>query len=186
MLAIIQAAIQNGDWRKAPNLIGYGRLLVSWVPGVMFLSAPDNFLVRWLAAIAFVVIVFSDMLDGWVARRWNLGTELGKNIDPLIDKVLITLTMVMLSVVLFVPWLWVITALILVREVHVTLRLRTRGRVLAAAWSGKVKMWLQSVMITGLLLPYGGWWTEVQIGLIAIAVFMTIYSWAVYYQKFVK
>jgi CDP-diacylglycerol---glycerol-3-phosphate 3-phosphatidyltransferase len=184
MLAVIQDAIRNGDWCKAPNLIGYGRFILGWIPGLLIIFRGDDTAAWWWAAAIFAVAIAGDLLDGWVARRWNLITKLGELLDPLLDKVAIVFTMIVLSLTLYTPWLWLVTTFIVVRETVVTWY-RSKGMVAAAAWSGKVKLFAQAVMVTALLIPLGGWWFIPQVAFIAIAVFATGYSWWDYRRTFV-
>ena len=108
---------------------------------------------RVVAFVIFAVASITDRLDGDLARRRGLVTELGKLADPIADKALIGTALVGLSV-LGLLWWWV-TVLILVREVGVTL-LRfwvIRHGVIPASRGGKVKTLLQSVAIGLYLLP---------------------------------
>ena len=108
---------------------------------------------RVVACVIFAVASITDRLDGDLARRRGLVTELGKLADPIADKALIGTALVGLSA-LGLLWWWV-TVLILVREVGVTL-LRfwvIRHGVIPASRGGKVKTLLQSVAIGLYLLP---------------------------------
>jgi CDP-diacylglycerol--glycerol-3-phosphate 3-phosphatidyltransferase len=109
------------------------------------------------ACAVFALASITDRLDGEIARRRNLVTEFGKLADPIADKALVGAALVGLSLLHELPW-WV-TAVILVREVGVTL-LRfwvIRHGVLAASRGGKVKTMLQGVAIGLFVLPLSGW-----------------------------
>ncbi len=105
-----------------------------------------------LAFWCFVLAASTDWLDGWVARRFDQTTELGALLDPLVDKVLVTASLVGLLQTQLIP-AWTVT-LILTREFLVT-GLRAvvvrRGLVLAASPIGKWKTVAQMVAIGGLL-----------------------------------
>ncbi|MFL6128503.1 MAG: CDP-diacylglycerol--glycerol-3-phosphate 3-phosphatidyltransferase [Mycobacteriales bacterium] len=108
---------------------------------------------RVAACVIFAVASLTDRLDGDLARRRGLVTDLGKLADPIADKALIGTALVGLSVLDLLPW-WV-TLVILVREVGVTL-LRfwvIRHGVIPASRGGKLKTLLQSVAIGLYLLP---------------------------------
>ena len=98
--------------------------------------------------IVFVVAAVTDWLDGYLARRWNMGTALGRNLDPLVDKVLICGAFIfLLPVGDQRAWLlpWMVTVVVL-RELVITgLRsfMETAGAKFGADWLGKLKMGLQ-------------------------------------------
>ncbi len=105
-----------------------------------------------VALVIFVLASLTDKLDGYVARKYNQITDLGKIMDPLADKLL-----VFSALVLFVaeglvhP---VALLLILTRELLIT-SMRTvlagKGKIMAAAWAGKLKTVVQMVVIIALL-----------------------------------
>jgi CDP-diacylglycerol--glycerol-3-phosphate 3-phosphatidyltransferase len=110
---------------------------------------------RWrlTAFVIFVVASITDRLDGDLARRRGLVTEVGKMADPIADKALTGTALVGLSALDLLPW-WV-TVVILARELGITL-LRfwvIRHGVIPASRGGKYKTFLQSVAIGLYLLP---------------------------------
>ncbi|MFV2016967.1 CDP-diacylglycerol--glycerol-3-phosphate 3-phosphatidyltransferase [Micromonospora sp. LOL_023] len=108
---------------------------------------------RIAACLTFVVASATDLVDGWIARRYALVTSFGKVADPIADKALTGTALVLLSGYDLVPW-WV-TGLILVRELGITL-VRfwvLRHGVIAASRGGKVKTALQITAIVWYLLP---------------------------------
>ncbi|GAA3811752.1 CDP-diacylglycerol--glycerol-3-phosphate 3-phosphatidyltransferase [Cellulomonas soli] len=108
---------------------------------------------RLVATAIFVLAASTDRLDGWLARRSGLVTDLGKLLDPIADKLLIGTALVLLSVLGELPW-W-ITVVILVRELGITVMrfFLLRYLVLPASRGGKLKTVLQSVAIGLFLLP---------------------------------
>ncbi len=182
------------DWRKAPNLVTLTRLLLLWVPFWLLLAFRESVWAQWLAAGIFALVALTDRLDGELARRRNEITKMGIFMDPVADKLLVFL---MLFAVCWRPtspwWLqWVVVAasiIMVVREVHVTLKLRIlTDTPIPAAWSGKVKMTVQSCMVASLLLPIGHYWSPwwvIQLVLTIAALATSIWSWIDYYQKFV-
>ncbi|MDQ0482926.1 CDP-diacylglycerol--glycerol-3-phosphate 3-phosphatidyltransferase [Guptibacillus hwajinpoensis] len=106
-----------------------------------------------IATAIFIFASVTDWIDGYIARKHNLVTNLGKFLDPLADKLLVTSAFVSLVELGSAPaWLVV---LILSREFAVTgLRLvaSSEGEVLAASNLGKLKTWIQIVAIIALLI----------------------------------
>ena len=108
---------------------------------------------RWVAVVLFVVAIYTDKLDGDIARARGLVTSFGKIADPIADKLLIGSALIMLSAVCELWW-WV-TIVMLVREVGITV-LRfvvIRYGVMAASKGGKLKTVMQTVAIFVFLLP---------------------------------
>lgn len=109
---------------------------------------------RWVAVAIFAVAMYTDKLDGDLARSRGLITNFGKIADPIADKLLTGSALVVFSIIDELPW-WV-TIVILVREWGITL-LRfavIRYGVIAADMGGKIKTVLQTVAIILYLLPF--------------------------------
>jgi CDP-diacylglycerol---glycerol-3-phosphate 3-phosphatidyltransferase len=108
---------------------------------------------RIIAFVVFAVACITDRLDGLLARNYGMATEFGAFVDPIADKMLIGSALVGLSMLGDLPW-WV-TALILAREIGITLlRLAViRRGVIPASWGGKVKTFVQAVAIGLFVLP---------------------------------
>jgi CDP-diacylglycerol--glycerol-3-phosphate 3-phosphatidyltransferase len=141
------------DAKNVPNLLTFARVLM--IPAVLVLlsrGAPrDCYWAAWVFSLAGI----TDMLDGWLARRQNLVSVLGKFLDPLADKLMVTSTLVWL-----VPMgridTWAVVLLI-GREITIT-ALRSiassEGLIIAAGEGGKAKTALQVIGIICLLLGY--------------------------------
>ena len=136
-----------------PNTLTFTRLVS--IPIVLIcLSFPG----RWgsfLAALFFVLASVTDILDGFFARKYGTVTVLGKLLDPLVDKLLVSLTMIMLIPLNRIP-VWMVIVII-AREIALT-GLRGiavgEGIVIQASALGKYKAILQSVALGGLCLHY--------------------------------
>jgi CDP-diacylglycerol--glycerol-3-phosphate 3-phosphatidyltransferase len=108
---------------------------------------------RIAACLTFALASATDLVDGWIARRYALVTPFGKVADPIADKTLTGSALVLLSVYGALPW-WV-TAVILVREWGITLMRFwvLRYGVIAASPGGKLKTALQILAIAWYLWP---------------------------------
>ncbi len=136
------------------NIITVVRILLAPLFIWMLLAdAGELGLLRYFAAALFIVAIATDSVDGLLARRQNLVTNVGKLLDPIADKVLTGGALVALSL-LGELWWWV-TIVILVRELGITaFRFAVlRNRVIAASPGGKLKTVVQSVAISLYLVP---------------------------------
>lgn len=132
---------------------------------------------RWAAAGVFFVAMVTDAVDGDLARKRNLITDFGKIADPIADKLLIGAALVMLSLLGELPWL--VTILILVREIGITvLRLvMLRTQVMPASRGGKLKTVLQTAGLQLMLLPLAviaGWLADVAFWIMMAALVVTV------------
>ena len=153
------------NW-NLPNILTSVRILL--VPlFVWFLWAggsvgQDSLAMRWAAFAVFAVAMYTDKLDGDIARARGLITDFGKIADPIADKLLTGSALVVLSL-LNELWWWV-TIVILVREWGITLMrfVVLRYGVMPASRGGKLKTVLQTLALGLLLMPLGSvvgyWW----------------------------
>lgn len=183
------SANRASNW-NVPNLITVVRILLAPVFIWMLLAdAGHDGPLRWTAAVLFVLAIATDGVDGAIARRNNLVTDLGKLLDPIADKVLTGGALVSLSILGELPW-WV-TIVILVREIGITVYrfVVIRQGVIAASRGGKIKTIVQSVAISFALFPlwtiFGDWIFWVNGILMTAAVILTVvtgfdYLWQAY------
>jgi CDP-diacylglycerol--glycerol-3-phosphate 3-phosphatidyltransferase len=172
-----------GVW-NLPNILTMIRIaLVPFFVWFLIADAPglrsEAGVWRWAAILAFAVAIYTDKLDGDIARSRNLVTDFGKIADPIADKLLIGSALVMLSVLSELPW-WV-TVLILVREWGVTaLRFFViRYGVIPASRGGKLKTVVQTAAIFLYLLPLGSfapWLVWVAFAVMMAAVVITVWT----------
>lgn len=139
------------------------------------------------ALIIFVVASLTDFLDGYLARKYNLITKLGKFIDPLADKLLVTAAMICLvEMGRLAGW---VVMLIIAREFIISIFravAASDGIVIAASWWGKVKTNVQMAMIVVLLLnnyPFNQWNFPMDQVLVVLATVFTIVSGVDYIVK---
>lgn len=134
------------------------------------------------AFVVFAVAMLTDYVDGYLARRLGLVTDFGKIADPIADKALIAAALISLSLVgeLF----WVVTVVILVREVGITLwRLFGVDYVVAASKGGKLKTVTQTLGVGMLILPLPHWVWPAEWVVMGIAVALTVYTGVDYLVK---
>ncbi|HEY5030857.1 MAG TPA: CDP-diacylglycerol--glycerol-3-phosphate 3-phosphatidyltransferase [Actinomycetes bacterium] len=163
-----------GLWNIANELTMLRLLLVPVFAVVLFHGDGHQAGWRWAAWGVFAVASATDLLDGDLARRRGLVTTFGKVADPIADKALMGMALIGLSV-LGDLW-WAVTAVVLVREVGVTL-LRfwvIRHGVIPASRGGKLKTLLQGVAIGLYVLPLSGWLRSVSAVVLAVAVVVTL------------
>ncbi len=167
--------------RQLPNAITIVRILCAPVfLWMLLVDGGEDSALRWAAALLFIVAIATDGIDGYLARRHHIVTDVGKLLDPIADKVLTGCAFVGLSVLGELDW-W-ITILVLVREVGVTVRrlVVASDHVVAAAWMGKLKTVAQGVALSLALLPLwtvvGEWIHAVNAVAMTVAVVLTVAS----------
>jgi CDP-diacylglycerol---glycerol-3-phosphate 3-phosphatidyltransferase len=139
---------------NVPNLLSFARIPLAIV---LFVCITHQ---AWLIGlVVFVVACITDWLDGWWARKYGPLTLVGRNLDPLADKILVCGTFIYLLPVLGAgidPWMVVV---VVGRELLVTgIRgmVEATGQKFGADWFGKLKMGLQCAVLIGVLLIE--WW----------------------------
>jgi len=134
-----------------PNILSLSRIVMAPIFVVLFYF--DNPYSRITAFVIFAVASLSDTADGQIARKYSMVTGLGKFLDPLADKILVTSAFITLVALNCAP-AWMV-ALIVAREFYVNgLRslLANKGTVLEASFAAKLKTSIQMVTITFILL----------------------------------
>lgn len=133
---------------------------------------------EWAALAVFVIASLTDMLDGKIARKYNLITSFGKFMDPIADKLLTHTAFIMLcsmgrlnvfACIIFIAREFVVSGLRLVAV--------EQGHVIAAGMSGKVKTVLQMALVMALTVTTGNILSNL---LTLAAAFMTLYSMCEY------
>ncbi|MFI7587639.1 CDP-diacylglycerol--glycerol-3-phosphate 3-phosphatidyltransferase [Spongisporangium articulatum] len=129
---------------------------------------------RIAATAAFAVAIITDRIDGELARRWGLITDLGKIADPIADKALVGSALICLSLIGELPW-WV-TVVVLFRELAITgVRFVViRHGVMPASRGGKYKTTAQSVALLLYLAPLPDAFQPVAVVTMGVAVVLTV------------
>ena len=189
---------QDAKLMNLPNILTLARIAA--VPVVVVLLMFETKENCFWAAIVFSLAAITDWLDGYLARKWQVETVLGKFLDPLADKLVVMAALIMLIPLDRVP-AWAVF-LILAREMLVTgLRsiASSEGIVISASDLGKYKTIFQMVAIIGLLLHYPYYWFfgvelsflhpsfhNVGTFFFYVSLFLTLWSGADYLMKFFK
>ena len=136
-----------------PNMLTLYRIIA--IPAIVVLMLFPNRLCTFLAAVLFSAAAITDYLDGYLARKMGLESNLGKVMDPVADKLLVSSSFIMLSAQGWVP-AWMV-CIIVGREIAVTgLRniMAEYKRDVSASNLGKYKTGFQIAAIIPLLIHY--------------------------------
>jgi len=183
---------REGFW-NLPNSLTVLRIFM--VPVMVWLLWTEPTFKQGIVACAiFVGAMITDIIDGWLARKWDLVSPIGAYLDPLADKLMTVTVLVMLIPLGRVP-AWIVVVL-LCRELAITgLRgiASQEGLVIAASAFGKLKTVYMATSIGFLLwhhpslpAPYTTDAHSAGIALLYIATFCSMYSGAHYFIQFVK
>ena len=170
-----------------PNKLTVLRVVLIPFFVAFLLLSPGNDTFKWIALAIFIVASLTDMLDGKIARKYNLITDFGKFMDPLADKLLVCSAMICLTELGRIPsWIVVI---IIAREFIISgfrLIAADNGRVIAASYWGKFKTTFQMIMVIlmianlGDVVPYYNLVTQI---IMWVALALTIISLVDYIVK---
>jgi CDP-diacylglycerol--glycerol-3-phosphate 3-phosphatidyltransferase len=188
------AAHREVFW-NLPNSVTMLRIAVVpvlfFIPTQWALTEPGSQFMAW----AFILAALSDILDGWLARRAGGAqiTGIGKLLDPLADKLLVTTALIMLVAVGRIPvWASGMVVVIVGRELAVTgLRgiASTDGHVVGASWQGKLKSLVQNFAVGAMLFHYptiGLPAHELGLTLLGVATALTLWSGYVYFADYFR
>ncbi len=160
----------------AATWITLSRLLV--IPFFLYIVSHPDGGDRWLALALFLLAALTDWLDGYVARRFNQVTDLGKFLDPLVDKLLIFAPLLVL-----IEWgtlpAWGVF-LLLTRELTIAGWRVNQPQISGANLWGKAKTVSQIVAISLLLAPLPDPWPRVGVISFWAAVALTLISGVIY------
>ena len=171
-----------------PNLLTCIRLIL--IIPILILLYIDNRILNLISAVLFVIASLTDIIDGYLARRLNQVTKIGKLIDPLADKLLILSVLIVLLKLNRVP---LIFALIIIAREFIITGLRavasSEGIIIPASQIGKDKTFFQTVSFTCLIIyhPLFGI-NSYSVGLffLVVAVLYTIISGYKYIKDFIS
>jgi CDP-diacylglycerol---glycerol-3-phosphate 3-phosphatidyltransferase len=164
-----------------PNWITFSRLL--GLPFIFYFFHNPTPSHRWIGVGIFILVSLTDWLDGYLARKLDLVTDLGKFLDPLVDKLLVLGSLLILIELQLVP-AWGVF-IILTREIaiagwRVNPNLTGDSTIQGANIWGKVKTVTQMIAIALLMSPLDPVWEFPSLVIFWISVVLTIISGLIY------
>ena len=178
--------ISKQDTFNLPNTITLLRIGI--VPFLfVLLSSPGEF---WslILAILFVIASITDFFDGYIARKYNLITTMGKFLDPIADKLIVNTAMILMIPIGRIP-AWIV-AITIIRDLIVDVIrsiASSEGNYIQASSLGKQKTLAQNIAVTALMIHYSIFGVDAHfVGtvILYIALLLTIYSGVDYFIKF--
>ena len=162
-----------------PNTLTTFRLLLIPVFAVLF-YLPYSW-AFFAAAFIFWLAAVTDILDGYLARKLQQSTPFGAFLDPVADKVMVSVALVMLATYYQNVFVTIATVIIISREIVISaLRewMAEQGKRSSVAVSnmGKIKTAAQMLAIMGLIWQYAPWMITLSYALLAIATLLTVTS----------
>jgi CDP-diacylglycerol--glycerol-3-phosphate 3-phosphatidyltransferase len=189
-------SVLRQEFWNVPNMLTLGRIFI--IPVFIWCAYDADPFYSAMAAVLFTVATLTDVVDGYLARKQNLVTVVGKFMDPLADKLLALAAMVMMvRLGRLAAWVAIVA---LSREFIVTgLRqiAATEGMVIAAGAEGKVKTTLQLVGMVCLCIHYRHvvdfiWWrgpvnfNVVGTWLVYLSLVFSVWSAGLYFRGFLQ
>jgi CDP-diacylglycerol---glycerol-3-phosphate 3-phosphatidyltransferase len=169
-----------------PNTITLIRISV--VPFLFILLSSPNEFWSLILAILFVAASITDLVDGYIARKYRLVTTMGKFLDPIADKLIVNTAMILMIPIGRIPsWIVAITIMRDFIVDGVRSIASSEGLFIQASRLGKQKTLAQIFAVTALLIHYPIFGADAhQVGTIIlyVAFVLTIYSGANYFIKF--
>ena len=180
-----------------PNILTLSRIGLAVV--LVFLLEEGSLRSNVLAAIIFGFASLTDFYDGYLAKKRGLVSDFGKIMDPIADKVLLLSMFWVLADIGMIDW-WMVIIIALRESIVTVSRLcaMRQGKVLAAERAGKIKTVVQIVAVSMILLflvlrqcehcsfwfaHVQGLWFNINYGLMATAVILTVYSGIDYFRQ---
>jgi CDP-diacylglycerol---glycerol-3-phosphate 3-phosphatidyltransferase len=159
-----------------PTWITFSRLV--GVPFLLYFLHSPTAQSRWISVVIFVIAAGTDWLDGYLARKLNQVTDLGKFLDPLVDKLLVFAPLLMLIELGQIP-AWGVFV-ILARELTIAGWRVNQTKISGANIWGKLKTVSQIVAIALLIAPLSEEWQPIAIVAFWFSVALTLISGGIY------
>lgn len=179
-----------------PNVLTYGRILA--VPLVAGLLMWGGNTARWVALAIFVAAAVTDFFDGYLARKWQQQSSLGRMLDPIADKVLVAVVLLVLatSPILYGGHLWA-AIIILSREVLVSGLREYLGELQVSVPVTQIAKWKTTVQLVAIgfliagpagdaLFPSFPIVTTVGLAMLWVAAGLTLYTGYDYFRAGIR
>lgn len=178
--------------RHLPNALTIGRILV--IPFVVGLLFIDGSTAAVWATVLFVAAAVTDFFDGWLARKLQVVSEIGRFLDPIADKLLVAAVLLMLAAAQRIWGVHLVAAiLILLREVFISgLREFLGGAQIKmpvsqlAKWKTTVQLVALAVLIAAPALPPEDWVNWMAFGLLWLSAILTVVTGWDYFHRGLK
>lgn len=189
----MERVVSQSMYLYLPNLLTYGRIAaVPALVGCFFIEGDFG---NWLALAIFVTAAITDVLDGYLARAWEQQTSLGRMLDPIADKLLVSAALIMLAAQQTIAgWsLWA-AVIILSREILVSGLREFLGEVNVGVPVTNLAKWktVMQMVAIGFLLAGGTgdkifpWTTLTGLSLLWISAILTLYTGWDYFRAGMK
>ena len=176
------------DVLNLPNTITMVRIGI--IPILFLLLINPGRVMSLIIAVLFILAAVTDLLDGYVARKYGIVTRLGKYLDPLADKLIVNTAMIMMIPIGLIP-AWIV-AIIIMRDLAID-GLRSIASaddfVIQASTLGKQKTLCQIIAVSALLIHYPFFGANAHaVGTVTlyVALVLTLWSGVDYFVKFLK
>jgi CDP-diacylglycerol--glycerol-3-phosphate 3-phosphatidyltransferase len=182
----IPLSSSKNDMINLPNAITLLRIGV--IPFLFFLLTEPGKTWSLIIAVIFILAALTDLLDGYIARKYGIVTTMGKFMDPVADKIIVNTAMILMIPIGRIP-AWIV-AIIIMRDFIVDgMRsvASSGGIVIDASGLGKQKTLCQIFAVSALMIHYPIFGINahtVGIAILYLALFLTLYSGADYGRKF--
>ena len=176
-----------------PNILTYARIAA--VPAVAGLILWGGHPARWAALAIYVLAAISDFLDGWLARRWKQQSSLGRMLDPIADKVLVAVVVLVLCAddILRGGHIWA-AIIILSREVLVSGLREYLGELQVSVPVTQIAKWKTTVQLLAIgfliagpagdtVIPHT---TTIGIAMLWVAAGLTLYTGYDYFRAGIR
>jgi cardiolipin synthase (CMP-forming) len=174
--------IRSKDVLLPPNLLAIARILL--LPFIFCLLARDTQFSFYFAIVLMVIAIATDVLDGYLARRLNQVTDLGKILDPVADKLGLGMFVIFIIIYRGFP-IW-IAVLLFLKDIFTIIAgimlVKKKGLVPISAYWGKLNSWIWVITVIIFILkihPLEPW-------VLAVATISVIFSAILYSRTFIK
>lgn len=188
-----EKAVRYSKVWNLPNILTYGRIVAVPIVAGLLLWGGDN--ARWTALVIYIIAAITDFFDGYLARKWKQQSSLGRMLDPIADKVLVAVVLLVLCAddILRGGHIWA-AIIILSREVLVSGLREYLGELQVSVPVTQIAKWKTTVQLVAIgfliagpagdtVLPYT---TQMGIAMLWIAAGLTLYTGYDYFRAGIR